>query len=150
MQACEKERGRIEEDTEILFPPYLLQFLSLQVMQEGKKEKEKKENICMGNCCKDKTRKGGVVLAGKKGKENIAKQERYIKTYKPFLRQSIYIKEECLSVCLFVCSDLEAKLLDGSQPNLAWATSWSMWVTSKYFFWVDPPRGGIILEKLKK
>ncbi len=33
--------------------------------------------------------------------------------------QSIYIKEACLSVCLFVCSDLESKLLYGSQPNLA-------------------------------
>ncbi len=63
---------------------------------------------------------------------------------------SIYIKEACLSVCLFVCSDLEPKLLDGFQPNLAWTSPWTLWVTSKYFFWVDPPRGGIILEKLKK
>ncbi len=55
----------------------------------------------------------------------------------------IYIKERCLSVCLFVCSDLAHKLLDGSQPNLAWATLWYMWVTSKYLFWgVDPPREG--------
>ncbi len=46
--------------------------------------------------------------------------------------KSIYIKEVCLSVCLFVCSDLEAKLLDGSQPNLAWATHWYLWVTSIY------------------
>ena len=43
----------------------------------------------MGNCCKDKTGKEGAVLAAKKGKENIAKQERYIKTYKPFLRQFV-------------------------------------------------------------
>ncbi len=35
------------------------------------------------------------------------------------LFKSIYIKERCLSVCLFVCSDLEPKLLDGSLPNLA-------------------------------
>ncbi len=47
---------------------------------------------------------------------------------------SIYIKEACLSVCLFVCSDLEPKLLDGFQPNLAWSTPWYLWVTSKCFF----------------
>ncbi len=62
---------------------------------------------------------------------------------------SIYIKEACLSVCLFVCSDLEPKLLDGFQPNLAWSTPWYLWVTSKYFFGLTTPRGGIILEKLK-
>ena len=63
----------------------------------------------------------------------------------------IYIKERCLSVCLFVCSDLEHKLLDGSQPNLAWATLWYMWVTSKYLFWgVDPPREGQNFWKTKK
>ncbi len=60
---------------------------------------------------------------------------------------SIYKRE--VSVCLFVCSDLESKLLDGSQPNLAWTSPWPLWVTSKYFFWVDPLQGGIILEKLK-
>ena len=68
-------------------------------------------------------------------------------------KYSIYIKEAylsvCLFVCLFVCSDLAPKPLDGFQPNLAWASPWTLWVTSKYFFWVDPPRGGIILEKLK-
>ncbi len=56
-----------------------------------------------------------------------------------------------MSPCLFVCSDLEPKLLDGFHPNLAWATLWSMWVTSKYFSRLTPPppRGDIILEKLK-
>ncbi len=62
----------------------------------------------------------------------------------------IYIKERSRSVCLFVCLNLEAKLLDGSQPNLAWATSWYLWVSSKYFFLGNPPRGSIIFEKLKK
>ncbi len=57
----------------------------------------------------------------------------------------IYIREACLFVCLFVCSDLEARLQDGFYPNLAWA----LWETSKYFFGFIPPRGGIILEKLK-
>ncbi len=56
----------------------------------------------------------------------------------------------CL-VCLFVCSDLESKLLAGSQPNLAWATPWMGPVGNlEIRFWVDPPRGGIILEKLEK
>ncbi len=50
----------------------------------------------------------------------------------------IKIKE----ACLFVCSDLETKVLDGSLPNLAWTSPWTLWVTSKYFlFWVGPPRG---------
>ncbi len=47
------------------------------------------------------------------------------------------IKERCLSVylcCLSVCSDLEPKLLDGFQPNLAWATPWALEVTSKNCF----------------
>ncbi len=52
----------------------------------------------------------------------------------------------CLSVYLF---GLEPKLLDGFKPNLAWATPFYLWVTSKYFFGLPPPRTGIILEKLK-
>ena len=57
----------------------------------------------------------------------------------------------CLSVCLFVCSDLEPKLLEGFQPNLAWATPWYLWVTSKYFFlgW-PPPKGGYNFGKTSK
>ncbi len=47
-------------------------------------------------------------------------------------------------------SDLEAKSLDGFQPNLAWASLWPLWVTSKYFFGLTPTRGGTILEKLNK
>ncbi len=64
----------------------------------------------MGNCCKDKARKGGAVLAAKKGKENIAKQERYIKTYKPFLRQFVkntktanFFQEKKLVFCSGFC-----------------------------------------------
>ena len=63
---------------------------------------------------------------------------------------SIYIKEACLSVCLFVCSDLEPKLLDGFQPNLAWSTPWYLWVTLKYFFGLTPPQGGYNFGKTKK
>ena len=55
----------------------------------------------------------------------------------------------CLSVCLFVCSDLEPKLLDGFQPNLAWVTLRSLWVTSKYFFGLTPP-GGVQFWKNSK
>ena len=44
----------------------------------------------MGNCCKDKTRKGGAVLAAKKGrKEKHFKTEVLQKTYKLFLRQFV-------------------------------------------------------------
>ncbi len=46
-----------------------------------------------------------------------------------------------MSVCLFVCSDLEPKLLEGYQPNVAWASPWTLWVTSKYFFGFSPPGG---------
>ncbi len=54
-------------------------------------------------------------------------------------------------VCLFArFADLEPKLLDEFQPNLVWTSPWTLWVTSKYFFGLTPPRGGIILEKLKK
>ncbi len=60
--------------------------------------------------------------------------------------ESIYIYKRglsvCLSVCLFVCSDLELKLLDGFHPNLAWTSPWTLWVTSKYFFFGLTPPGG--------
>ncbi len=55
-----------------------------------------------------------------------------------------------MSVCLFVCSDLEPKRLDGFQPNLARATPWALRVTSKYFFGVDPPGGVIFWKNSKK
>ncbi len=61
----------------------------------------------------------------------------------------MYKRGVCLSVCLFVCLDLEAKLLDGYQPNLAWATHWYLWVSSKYFFGLTPP-GGYNFGKTKK
>ena len=68
--------------------------------------------------------------------------------------KSIYIKERCLFVCLlvclFVCYHLEPKLLDGSPPKLAWTSPLTLRRSSKNFFGSDPPRGGIILEKLKK
>ena len=55
-------------------------------------------------------------------------------------------------VCLSVCSNLEAKLLEGFQPNLGGTSPWTLEVTSKFFFGFDFPRGGggIILEKLTK
>ncbi len=59
------------------------------------------------------------------------------------VKTNIYIYKRGLSVCLFVCSDFEPKPLDGSQPNLAWTFLWSLKVTSKYFFWVDPPPRGV-------
>ncbi len=49
---------------------------------------------------------------------------------------------------MFVCSALAAKLLDGSQPNLAWTSPWTLWVISKNFFGLTP-KGGTILKKLK-
>ncbi len=52
-------------------------------------------------------------------------------------------------VCLFVCYHLEPKLLDGSSPKLAWTSPLTLRRSSKNFFGGDPPRGGIILEKLK-
>ena len=61
----------------------------------------------------------------------------------------IYMRSVCLSVCLFVCSDLEPKELDGFQPNLAWVTLRSLWVTSKYFFGLTPP-GGVQFWKNSK
>ncbi len=54
----------------------------------------------------------------------------------------------CLSVCLSV-QGLAAKLLEGSPPNLAWTSPWTLRMLSKNFFGGYPPRGGIILEKLK-
>ncbi len=59
---------------------------------------------------------------------------------------SIYMKE----ACLFVCSDLEPKVLDGFQPNLAWSTPWALWVASKYFFGLTPPGGEYNVRKNQK
>ncbi len=55
-------------------------------------------------------------------------------------------------VCLSVCSNLEAKLLEGFQPNLGGTSPWTLEVTSKFFFGFDFPGGGggIILEKPHK
>ncbi len=50
---------------------------------------------------------------------------------------------------MFVCSDMEAKLLDGSQPNLAWAIHWYLCVTLKYFFGLTP-LGGYNFRKTQK
>ena len=60
-----------------------------------------------------------------------------------FIHTSICKRE--VFVCLFVCLYLEPKLQEGFQPNLAWATPWHLWVTSKYFFGLTPPppQGGV-------
>ena len=60
---------------------------------------------------------------------------------KPVIPPSIYIYIYKRPVCLFVCSDLEPNLLEGFQPNLAWTSPWTLWVTLKYFLWVGPPGG---------
>ena len=61
----------------------------------------------------------------------------------------LYIKEACLSVCLFV-----SLFGFGAQTTGGISTKFGMehpLVSVSYLeilFWVDPPRGGIILEKL--
>ena len=62
---------------------------------------------------------------------------------------SIYIKQKGVSVCLSVCCHSPPKLLDGSGPNLAWTSPWTLGMSSTYFLEGTPTRGGIILEKLK-
>ena len=65
--------------------------------------------------------------------------------------ESIYIKERCLSVCLSVCL-----FGFGAQTTGKISTKFGMGHplvsvgNLEILFWVDPPRGGIILEKLKK
>ncbi len=66
-----------------------------------------------------------------------------------FCHDAIFICKRGPSVCLFVCLDIEPKLLEGSQPNFAWVILWYMWETSKYFFGLTSQSGGIVLEKLK-
>ena len=65
----------------------------------------------------------------------------------------IYMYKRGLSVCLvclFVCSDFKPKLLDGSKTKFGKGLPLDHVGNLKMLFWVDPPRGGIILEKLKK
>ncbi len=65
-------------------------------------------------------------------------------------QKSIYIKEACLSVCLFVCL-----FGFGAQTTGRIPTKFGMDLPLdpvgylKTLFWVDSPQGGIILEKLK-
>ena len=59
----------------------------------------------------------------------------------------VYKTERC--VCLSVCCHSPPKLLDGSGPNLAWTSPWTMGMSSTYFLGGTPTRGGIILEKIK-
>ncbi len=62
---------------------------------------------------------------------------------------SIHIKERCLFVCLFVTIWSPNYRMDLSQ-KLPWTSPLTLRRSSKNFFGGDPPRGGIILEKLKK
>ncbi len=116
---------------------------SVGLSRRARAEQLSKKN----HCCKTNA---FSIFAPKKYCFRTAKKFHFnhVQNKKNYFR--FFMLSICLFVCLFVCSDLEPKLLDGSLPNLAWATLRSLWVTSKYFFWVDLPRGGIILVKLKK
>ena len=53
-----------------------------------------------------------------------------------------------MSVCLFVSSDLEPKVLDGTKFGMGHPMDPEG--NLKILFWVDPPEGDIPLEKLKR